>query len=83
MRTTLTLEKDVAARLERLRRSRKSTFKQIVNEALREGLRVMSAPAPASGKPYVTPAVSLGGCRLPNLDNIADVLAIAEGEDYR
>ena len=38
MRTTLTLDDDVAAALERLRRSRDASLKDLVNEALRRGL---------------------------------------------
>jgi hypothetical protein len=37
MRTTLTLDDDVAAALERLRRSRRIGLKRLVNEALRRG----------------------------------------------
>jgi hypothetical protein len=38
MRTTLTLDDDVAAVLERLRKSRDANLKDLVNEALRRGL---------------------------------------------
>ena len=37
MRTTLTLDEDVAAILERLRKSRDTSLKDLVNEALRRG----------------------------------------------
>lgn len=82
MRTTLTLDDDVAALLARVRKSRKAGLKQTVNEALRQGLRHMAAPPPRR-KPYVTPSWHLGKCLVDNLDNIAEVLAYAEGEDYR
>jgi hypothetical protein len=38
MRTTLTLDEDVAAQLHRLARETGRPFKQVVNEALRAGL---------------------------------------------
>ena len=38
MRTTLTLDDDVAAALERLRRARDASLKDVVNEVLRRGL---------------------------------------------
>jgi len=82
MRTTLSLDDDVAALLERVRKSRKAGLKQVVNSALREGLSRMLAPAPPR-KPFRTRAVSLGRCYLPDLDNIAEVLASAEGDHYR
>ena len=36
MRTTLTLDKDVAAVIERLRKTRDASMKEIINEALRD-----------------------------------------------
>jgi acyl-CoA reductase-like NAD-dependent aldehyde dehydrogenase len=44
VRTTLTLDDDVAALLRRILARRKATLKEVVNEALREGLRRMSGP---------------------------------------
>ena len=41
MRTTLTLDDDVAAMLERLRKAREQSRKELVNEALRQGLKQM------------------------------------------
>jgi len=80
MRTTLTLDEDVAALLRRARQSRRATLKEVVNEALRHGLRQMTAPAP--GAPYRTRTVSLGRCLVGDLDDIAEVLAVAEGENF-
>jgi hypothetical protein len=81
MRTTLTLDEDVAALLRRARQSRRATLKEVVNEALRQGLRQMTAPTPPSA-PYQTRTVSLGRCLVGDLDNIAEVLAVAEGENF-
>jgi hypothetical protein len=82
MRTTLTLDEDVAALLARVRKARRAGLKETVNEALRQGLRQMSAPPPKS-KHYEAPSWDLGKPLIDNLDNIAEVLAYAEGEDYR
>jgi len=38
MRTTLTLEDDLAARLQERARREKTSFKQVVNDAIRRGL---------------------------------------------
>ncbi len=72
MRTTLSLDDDVAALLEQVRKAKDITFKQVVNQALREGLAQMSAPPEA--KPFRTQAVDLGNCYYPNLDNVWEVL---------
>ncbi len=82
MRTTLTLDDDVAAQLERLRAQRGRSFKQLVNDALRAGLLVLDAPTPRPSGPYTRP-VDLGRPRLPDLDDVSDALAVAEGEDHR
>ena len=82
MRTTLSLDDDVAATLERMRRSRRVTLKRLVNEALRRGLDDMSRRR----RPRVairTRAVALGRVRIPGIDNIGEALAIAEGESFR
>ena len=82
MRTTLTIDDDVAAALDRIRKTRKLSFKALVNEVLRQGLNEMSRP-PRRGKPYKTRAVSLGACLVGSLDDISEALAIAEGEDFK
>ena len=82
VRTTLTLDADVAALLRRMQQTHALSFKAIVNEALRQGLRQMATP---SGPParYRTPTVDLGRCLAGSLDDVAEVLAVAEGEWYR
>jgi hypothetical protein len=82
MRTTLTLDDDVAAVLERLRKSRDATLKDLVNEALRRGLKDMSS-RPKRREHFRTRSVALGQLRIAGLDNIAEALAIAEGEAYK
>ena len=83
MRTTLTLDKDVAVALERLRRTRKASLKAVVNDALRQGLGRMAAPPAAPRKPFRTRSLTLGRCLVGNIDNVAEVLAVAEGERFR
>jgi hypothetical protein len=82
MRTTLTLDDDVATLLARLRKARNAGLKDLVNEALRLGLRQMAMP-PEDRPPYRTPSVSLGTCLVGRIDDVAHVLAVAEGESFR
>ena len=80
MRTTITLEPDVAARLDRLRRTR--AFKDVVNEALRAGLDEMEREQSKRLRRYsITPVK--GNPRRTDLDNIAEVLAEVEGDGFR
>ena len=78
----MTLDPDVAARLERLRRHRDTSFDDVVNAALREGLRALEEKPRLRSRSWTRP-LSLGGSRIGSLDNIAEVLAIAEGEAFK
>lgn len=82
MRTTLTLDPDVAALLDRLREQRKASLKDVVNEGLRRGLKQMSEPVPRA-EPYRTRSVDLGRCLVDSIDNIAEVISFAEGDDHK
>ena len=82
MRTTLTLDEDVADLLKRLRKERKARLKDIVNEALRRGLPQM-AMRPKRRRLYRTPSTDLGPSLIGSLDNIGQVLAIVEANPTR
>jgi predicted CopG family antitoxin len=82
MRTTLTIDDDVAAELERLRRAEEKSLKELINAALRRGLDQLNAP-PKKRKPFRTRSVSIGRCLIGNLDDISEVLAVVEGEDHK
>ncbi len=82
MRTTLTLDDDVSAVLERLRKERSAKLKDLVNEALRRGLKEMNA-RPKRSQPFRTKSVDLGRLRISGIDNIAEVLATTEGEAFK
>lgn len=82
MRTTLSLDDDVATLLRRLQKKQKRSFKETVNEALRHGLTMMTKPV-KSGKPFRTRTVSLGRCLSGSIDDVAEVLAVAEGDSFQ
>ena len=82
MRTTLTIDDDVAATLERLRKARDASLKDLVNEALRRGLRDMGERQKRR-EPFRTKSVDLGRPKIGSMDNIGEVLAIAEGETFK
>lgn len=82
MRTTLTLDDDIAVTIERLRRSQRLSLKEIVNRALRFGLRHFETDSQPEAR-FRTAEVSLGRCRLGDLVSVSDALAIAEGDDYK
>jgi hypothetical protein len=79
MRTTLSLDDDVAIKLKRLSKNR--SFKSVVNEALRAGLHALETEKKES-EVYRTEPVR-GNPRIKNLDSIADVIADVEAEDSR
>lgn len=80
MRTTLTLENDVAARLEAMRGTRTS-LKQLINDTLRAGLDRMDQQE-CRESTYRIQTHHLGR-KVANLDKIAEVLASAESEEWR
>jgi hypothetical protein len=81
MRKTLTIDDDVAVQLERLRRERNASFKKVVNDTLRCGLRAGEAPAKPR-KPFRMKTYNCGELLFP-IDNVAEALAYAEGEDFK
>jgi hypothetical protein len=82
MRTTLTIDDDIATVLERLRRARDASLKELVNEALRKGLKEMNSRSKRR-EPLRTKSVALGRIRIASIDNISEALAVAEGEAYK
>ncbi|NQT60719.1 MAG: DUF2191 domain-containing protein [Bacteroidetes bacterium] len=81
MRTTITLDDDVATMLRSIHEKERKPFKQVVNEVLRLGI-MEKRPGPERPAHYETPSLHTGPCRYPNLDSVADILAAAEKEDY-
>ena len=82
MRTTLTIDDDVAAELDRLRHVSDVGLKEVVNEVLRRGLRDI-AEAPKRKEPFRTQPLDSGGLLVASIDNIAELLAEVEGEAFR
>jgi len=78
VRTTLSLDDDVAAQLKTRARRTGRGFKDVVNEALRRGLAsVATAPARA---PFKVGARDLGRATPGlNLDNVSELLDQIEG----
>ena len=84
MRTTLTLDDDIAFRLAEIRAERGERFKTLLNRVLRAGLaslREDAARAPA--RPFSTKTYP-SKCLLPaDMVSTHDMLAFADGEDWR
>jgi hypothetical protein len=82
MRTTLTLENDVAVRLQRELRKRDVPFKVLVNDVLRAGLDSLDVEHRPKTD-FHTAGFSLGQSRVGSLDNIEEVLSRVEGENHQ
>jgi hypothetical protein len=82
MRTTLTIDDDIAVELERLRRTRDASLKDLVNDALRLGLREIT-DRPKRKKPFRSRSFDGGGVLVKSIDNTAELLAEIEGEAWR
>lgn len=81
MRTTLSIDDDVLEKAKSAAAKRRLPFRTIINEALRAGLSAARMPADAT--PYQTKPHKLGLKAGRNLDNIQELLAHSEGEDFR
>ena len=77
MRTTLTIDEDVAALLKQETRKSGEPFKQVVNRVLRLGFIAAKQPAQ---KPFKVKPINLG---LPHYDKVEEMLEFLEGPDYR
>ena len=80
MRTTLTLDPDVATEARKGAAKLHKPFKEVINNALRVGLDEVLNPPPA--RRYRTKARLLGLRHGFSYDNISELLARAEGEDH-
>jgi hypothetical protein len=80
MRTTLTLDDDVAVKLRAAARDR--PFKTVVNETLRAGFAALERGVPRR-KRYRTRGFDLGPSLVGSLDNVEEVLARIEGERHK
>ncbi len=80
--TTLTLDNNIVARLKRLSLKRNESFNHIINQALQLGINVIESKSICQDKPYRIKPVHLGA-KLPNLDNVAEIIAATEGELYK
>jgi hypothetical protein len=81
MRTTLTLDADVASKAKLSAARLRKPFKEVINAALRLGLDQLLEPPPA--KPYRTEPRAMGLRQGFSYDNIAELIARAEGEDHQ
>jgi hypothetical protein len=82
VRTTLTLDEDVAARIQAEARRSGRPFKVVVNELLRSGL-AQARKAPGT-EPFRVETGTFGSLRPGlSLDNIGELLDIVEGEHRR
>jgi len=81
MRTTLTLNPDIAAKARRAVSQTGLPFKDVVNQALRAGLDEVLAPK--ASRKYRTKPIPMGLKPGISYDNISELLAISEGEKHR
>jgi hypothetical protein len=82
MRTTLTLDEDIAERLQAESQRTGRSFKEVVNEHLRTSLA--RAPALKSmGQFRVTPADLGGPATAGSYDDVAALLEESEGAEHR
>jgi hypothetical protein len=79
----VTLDDDLAVRLEQRRAERGMTFKEALNDAVRRGLAAADEPEPGQTAAVTTRPLPLGRRLIGDIDSVAEALAAAEGEAFR
>jgi hypothetical protein len=82
MRTTVTLDSDVAIEIERIRKAEGQRFKQVLNDTLRLGIRQRLGERNPSPRPSPTHPHDLGQPRV-DITNFERAIAWAEGENHK
>jgi hypothetical protein len=82
MRTTLSLDDDVAIALRRLQQKSQLSWKQVINDALRAGIGALEEGKGRRPRSVRTKSVRLGTPRF-DIANLHDVLSLAEGDGRR
>ena len=82
MRTTLTLDDDLAVALRARAKGTGRAFRHVVNETIREGLARLER-GPEDRPPYRMTTSDPGPPALLGVHSVHEMLAHAEGEDYR
>jgi hypothetical protein len=83
VRTTVTLDDDVARALEQIQAQEHTTFRQALNETIREGLAARERRARLGGGQFKTTQARTLGPRLTSFDNTSELIALIEGDSYR
>jgi hypothetical protein len=82
MRTTITLDEDIAEKLRaEMRRRRTNNFKETLNDVLRHGL--LARRELAAAKPFKVRARRLGNKAGLNYDNVGELLERLEGSTHK
>lgn len=81
MRTTMTLEPDVTARVRELMARSGASFKETVNALLRRGLEAVASPPRA--RRFTIEARDLGARSGFDFDGVGDLLERLEGPHHR
>ncbi len=77
----MTLDEDVAEKTKKLAEKLRLSFKSVINKALRLGLEHIEKPV--KQRRYSTKPHAMGLLQGYSLDNIQELLAQVEGEDFR
>jgi hypothetical protein len=84
MRTTLTIDDDIAVRLAEMRAEDGERFKTLLNRVLRAGLAALRAEERRAPARTFSTRTHRARCLLPEgMESTHDMLAFAEGEDWK
>lgn len=82
IRTTLSLYPEIAIQITNFRENQNLSFKEAVNKLLSMGLDCFHSKKNNYRK-YKLKTFNTGQCKFETLDNVSEILAITEGDNYK
>lgn len=77
------MEGDLYAQLEEHLAEQNKSFKSAINEAVRLRLHPAADRGPEAGEVQQTRTFDLGKSSVANMDNVAELIALVEGDDHK
>lgn len=78
----MTIDRDIAVQIERMRQEENVSLKEVVNRLLRQGIQAGTDKKPRD-QAIRTKTVDLGRCLVGSIDDVAEALSLGEGEGFR
>lgn len=83
MRTTLTLEDDVAAMIQQRLKEQDIGLKALINTLLRDAFAQQKDGRRIRSQPFAVQPFNTGKCLVGDVESVAETLALIEGDSFK